>query len=601
MATVLDTLLIDQFTGGVNMPRAADDGKLARVYVDAEGNVNLEYVNLDVNNEVANVLDYGALGDGTTDDTAAFNNALASGKSKVYVPADGTYLINSLVTASASNQTIYFAPGAALLLPASGAGKLVVSGARTVIQGDPTVRFNVTGSATYTAVTISGAGARIDGTIHFEMNVNVANCTLLKLSGTYSKCADVVLTGVGSFLGAVETAGTFSDAGRVLWQMTDDGFTTRNYSWVVRFNATRSTVRGVTVEHGGRQLINAIVDVVGQHNYLYNPQFNSGAGAAYGILMRDQAEFLEVHGGEIVGNYLTNSVGVMCGTPGGGSSPPPAIGQLKAYDLKIRNWDIGCRITGTCDTPLFDGCTIANNKTAHVQIDSKRGAFVWPVSGCTFICCYSEEEAYPGCPFLHLKTGSFLGGVIIGGEIGYTGTTILVESTMDINTCEFYGIRLPAAGPTDAVATPNTLSAFYFGPCQQSGSNLVSKGTYAANAQKALDPVLAGLVIGTHDIGGTAENRMTKVFTDIYTANFGNLVAGASQQLDFAYTGVPTPTTGDLRVTMTNGLGNKAVLGIVFTWWISASGQISGTALNTSLATVNSISGGVRFVVTVFG
>jgi hypothetical protein len=49
-----------------------------------------------INGAVANVLDYGAVGDGTTDDTAAFNAAIATGK-KVYVPkTTNGYVVNNV-------------------------------------------------------------------------------------------------------------------------------------------------------------------------------------------------------------------------------------------------------------------------------------------------------------------------------------------------------------------------------------------------------------------------------------------------------------------------------------------------------------------------
>ena len=53
----------------------------------------------------ANVLDYGAIGNGVANDTTAFNLAIATGK-RVYVPA-GTYLINATI----NNKTIIYGDG----------------------------------------------------------------------------------------------------------------------------------------------------------------------------------------------------------------------------------------------------------------------------------------------------------------------------------------------------------------------------------------------------------------------------------------------------------------------------------------------------------
>lgn len=194
MATVLDTLLIDQFTGGVNMPRAADDGKLARVYVDAAGNVNLEYVNIDTNSNSANVLDYGAKGDGTTDDSAAINNALASGKSEVYFPEDRNYLISSAVTGSTADQRVVFAPGA-VLKPAAGIG-ITFSGARMRI-GLFEITVGAASSSTYNVLKVSGAGAVLEGG-RFNVNDDVPNVSLLRLAADDQRLlAPLQLVGLG--------------------------------------------------------------------------------------------------------------------------------------------------------------------------------------------------------------------------------------------------------------------------------------------------------------------------------------------------------------------------------------------------------------------
>jgi len=58
--------------------------------------------------ETVSVIDYGAVGDGVTNDTTAFNSAIATGK-RVYVPA-GTYLINATI----SNKTIIYGDGSTI-------------------------------------------------------------------------------------------------------------------------------------------------------------------------------------------------------------------------------------------------------------------------------------------------------------------------------------------------------------------------------------------------------------------------------------------------------------------------------------------------------
>ena len=49
-----------------------------------------------INGAGANVLDYGAVGDGVTDDTLAIQAALDSGAGSVYLP-EGIYLFSTLI------------------------------------------------------------------------------------------------------------------------------------------------------------------------------------------------------------------------------------------------------------------------------------------------------------------------------------------------------------------------------------------------------------------------------------------------------------------------------------------------------------------------
>jgi hypothetical protein len=58
---------------------------------------------------VVHVKDFGAKGDGVTDDSAAFAAALASGAGEVRAD-DGTYVVNSVITL-AKGQKIYFGVG----------------------------------------------------------------------------------------------------------------------------------------------------------------------------------------------------------------------------------------------------------------------------------------------------------------------------------------------------------------------------------------------------------------------------------------------------------------------------------------------------------
>jgi hypothetical protein len=486
-----------------------------------------------------------------------------------------------------------FQVGAVLRMAASGLGVLNLSGAGSAIQGWPVVRFDAASAVAYVAVKLLGVATTLER-IRYEVNANVTNCKLLRFGGDYSTSGPITLAGIAEFFGACEmmrddgTPVQFATPGPVIWQMTDDGVTTRNYAWVIRYHCTDCEVAGLAISHGGRQLINAIIDVDGPHNGIRNVQIQSSAGALNGILMRDAAgEFFYVYSGEMVGNYLAGSVGVRCGTPGGGNVPTPAVGQLKAYDLKIRNWEKGCLITGSCDAPLFDGCTIANNKLAHIEVDSQRGASVWPVSGLTWVGGYSEEVAFPGCPFLHLVSGDFA-GAIIGGEIGYTGTAVLVEATMGINTLEVDGARLPAAAPGDAFATPNTFSNFYRGRCWTSGSNLFTRGAFAARGWTIDDPVFNTVKVNTSFQLGTAGDPY---FAENFTFVTANFAAGvpADDQVSLSFGFAAQTLTRQLSWALTGPLAAQTALD--FFCFCDSNGSVTLRARNNTLVATPAAAG----------
>lgn len=70
--------------------------------------------------EMASVLDFGAVGDGVANDTAAIQAAVDASVGKVVIVPDGTYLLNSNVTRPAGGVTLIVSPGAYF----TGAGRM---------------------------------------------------------------------------------------------------------------------------------------------------------------------------------------------------------------------------------------------------------------------------------------------------------------------------------------------------------------------------------------------------------------------------------------------------------------------------------------------
>lgn len=523
---------------------------------------------------------------------AAMNAALATGAAEVCFPP-GIYDVNGLVSSNTSNQVLTFQSGAVLLMSANGLGQLAINGDDSAIQGDPLVRFDASSAVAYVAVDLHGQGTSC-GAIRFETNANISNATLLRVSGDSATVGEVTIEGVGSFAKGLElarqdgTAVLWVETGRVRCFLIDDGVTTRTYSSMIRLRCAQSRCGGIAINSGGRALISAVIDVDGTHNELVNPQILC-SGADFGIRMNDNSEFLDVFGGEVKGGYKAGSQGVLCGLFGG---------QLKAFGLKITNWDIGVRFTGSCDAPSFFGCTIANNKVFQVEIDAQRGAAVWPISGLGFYGCYSEDVAFNGASFLHLKTGSLEGMTLSSCQIGYHTTAVLVEATFAANSGNFLGCRFAAAVGTDAVTTPNTFSSFWFATNAFFASNLISTGAFAARAEDIDNPVLVSLqtTTGTVRIGTAGDTYKRENFT-FFTANFGaGIGAGAAVELDFAWAAANT------NFILTFGVNGTlaANTSLTFDCFVRANGTATLRARNNTLVAVGAISGTVLFRSTSF-
>lgn len=129
-------------------------------------------------NEAVSVLDFGAVGDGVTDDTTAFQDAIDSGAKRVVCPAPGQYFLNgAIITIDLSDFEFVIEAGAALIKGNSGATLHVGSVAGTYSNIKITGRGKITPSAVPHSVPSAGilVGANSVTVDNLTVDVDIIN------------------------------------------------------------------------------------------------------------------------------------------------------------------------------------------------------------------------------------------------------------------------------------------------------------------------------------------------------------------------------------------------------------------------------------------
>lgn len=121
--------------------------------------------------DFVSVKDFGAVGDGVTDDTAAFNAAFASSQN-VFIPA-GTYMVSSITVSSPDGLRSVFGVGRDSIIKCSSSGQTVLTVDRANYSGFRDFRILVD-AANVTAILITdSAGSTIDDVTTFSTFSNV--------------------------------------------------------------------------------------------------------------------------------------------------------------------------------------------------------------------------------------------------------------------------------------------------------------------------------------------------------------------------------------------------------------------------------------------
>lgn len=184
------------------------------------------------NFQIANVRDYGAVGDGATDDTAAFIDAIGSGL-PVYVPA-GQYLITSLLTITGPGM---FGAGHDSVIDLYGPGGIASTKWYVTVENlaintnDKTSGYalsltgayshirniNLTGSSAADGIYIGGPSSTLEGS-HIEnaaigvtvqgadTSINICNCIIRKITGVPTTGTGILVENGNAALSIIDTA-----------------------------------------------------------------------------------------------------------------------------------------------------------------------------------------------------------------------------------------------------------------------------------------------------------------------------------------------------------------------------------------------------------
>jgi hypothetical protein len=202
--------------------------------------------------EIVSVTDYGAVGDGTTDDTTAIQNAIDSGNSSIFFP-NGTYKITDSLTISDSQITLYGDGGlkSSPVIQASANTFSIIKATGTGTQSLVTLRNLTLKYGTYgfeSAVALSGGVGILDRTtfenVTFDQQVTsgiYADATQKMIIGTMLNCLFSYCVG-----GIKAIGGNFS-----IWNIQSCKFEGLNSSsiYLANINDSNSCGSAITINN----------------------------------------------------------------------------------------------------------------------------------------------------------------------------------------------------------------------------------------------------------------------------------------------------------------------------------------------------------------
>ena len=401
--------------------------------------------------EQVSVLDFGAVGNGTTDDTAAIQAALNTGKN-VYFPNGYTFGITSELTITTSNVTLF--------------GGGVISFLAT---------YNTVGNTLLSAITITGSNV-----IFNNINFNGSNITVASVTNRFiwfkapkskvSNCSFINLVGAGSnFNGAIQadanaaylivTSSYFENCpGAVFCQGSNCIMSNNNVlnpkDVCFTFNgpnAKYGVITGNSINNLNLNSAGALIDAEESASYwtISNNVIN-GVKNGIGIGALNVAVNTDVTGGVISGNVINGGFGT--------TSNPTTLIYVSAHYFNTLITD-----------NLLSGLPIGSSGSAYITISATGGRVTNNIIDAT---------AYTGVALMLVTVGSK--GLTIENN---TFTTVSASRHVLFNAGDYTGLPVTFSGGrfqggvegiNTALNSPTNLGIFLQNITEYTGANFLN-------------------------------------------------------------------------------------------------------------------------------
>jgi hypothetical protein len=342
------------------------------------------------NELVINVKDYGATGDGTTDDTTAINSAVTVGAGRVVVIPKGTYMINAIANTGQGGQPT----------------GIMVNTAGTTLRFEQGAVFQaITNTSTgYAVIQVTAADCVIDGgTVNGDMIAHAGS------SGQWGHCIELAAGSDRSQVRGTRVANAWGD-GVLIWGRPKDvaliGITADNNrrQGCSIIDAIRPRVIGCTFQNTGRtklQLPGAGLDIEPDPSttrdvidaLVSGCVFDNNAGPGFLSAGQGRTTTATVTGCRSTNNSnhgywtTTNATGITfsaCSAKSNGSSGFASDGSCVGilYDGCDASFNAAHGFLDSASTrAVATGCTASNNVAAGFYTDASSVGFT--MTGCT--------------------------------------------------------------------------------------------------------------------------------------------------------------------------------------------------------------------------